>query len=313
MYKVYVIIVTYNGAKWIDKCFGSLEKSTQPLHTIVIDNGSTDNTPDIIRKNYPEVEVIEPNENLGFGRANNIGLKRVLEDQADFAFLLNQDAWINNDTVEKLIEFSVKNTDYGILSPIHLNGDGSKIDPKFGAALFRHNPHFLNDLYFDNKQLCYNAKYVNAAIWLLPLKTLEDIGGFNDDYFMYGEDSDYIMRVLYHKKSIGVLTNCHGFHARDNHHYKKLPFFKNLKFQIEEWYHWSYEEYMILNRGFKQGIWAAFHRIGVETMHKIYKHDLSGAIGCQFGFFKFLFKCNKASRTKKVMQTNSNRQFLKAK
>ncbi|MBP1839119.1 glycosyltransferase family 2 protein [Formosa algae] len=310
MYKVYVIIVTYNGAKWIDKCFGSLEKSTQQLHTIVIDNGSTDNTPDIIRKHYPEVEVIEPNENLGFGRANNIGLKRVLEDQADFAFLLNQDAWVNEDTVEKLIDFSVKNTDYGILSPIHLNGDGSKIDPKFGAALLRHNNQFLNDLYFDKKQLCYDTKYVNAAIWLLPLKTLEDIGGFNDDYFMYGEDSDYIMRVLYHKKKIGVLSNCHGYHARDNHHYKKLLFFKNLKFQTEEWYHWSYEQYTMLNKNALQGLWAAIYKVNINNVKKIYLKDLSGFIGSNLGFIKFLFKIRTATNVKRIMAKDSRRQFI---
>ena len=56
--KVYVIVVTYNGKKWVDLCFGSLRRSEIPLHTIAIDNASTDKTKQLIKSNYPEVELI---------------------------------------------------------------------------------------------------------------------------------------------------------------------------------------------------------------------------------------------------------------
>ncbi len=76
--KIKAIIVTYNGLKWIDKCFSSLYKSETPLEIITIDNGSVDGSIDKIKKNFPQVEIIENGKNLGFGKANNIGLSMAL-------------------------------------------------------------------------------------------------------------------------------------------------------------------------------------------------------------------------------------------
>ena len=86
----YVIVVTYNGSKWIDKCFGSLVNSTIPLQIFAVDNGSSDGTPDIIRSKFPSVQVIENKENLGFGQANNIGIRQAYDAGADYVFLLNR-------------------------------------------------------------------------------------------------------------------------------------------------------------------------------------------------------------------------------
>jgi N-acetylglucosaminyl-diphospho-decaprenol L-rhamnosyltransferase len=125
---IYSIVVTYNGSKWLDKCFGSLLNSTVSTKIIAIDNKSTDGTPDEIRLKFPSVEVIETGKNLGFGKANNIGLTRALNENADYVFLLNQDAWVEPDTIGKLI--STQSSEYAILSPVHLNGQGDALDSK---------------------------------------------------------------------------------------------------------------------------------------------------------------------------------------
>jgi len=91
--KVSVIIVSYNFEQWIDRCLGSLRRSTSPISVIVVDNGSKDKTTQIIEKNYPEVHLIKTGANLGFGKANNIGIRYAMEQGADYFFLLNQDAW----------------------------------------------------------------------------------------------------------------------------------------------------------------------------------------------------------------------------
>lgn len=75
---IYTIIVTYNGMRWVDACFGSLRGSTVPLHTVVVDNGSTDGTPQRIAERFPEVHLIRSDENLGFGRGNNAGIRYAL-------------------------------------------------------------------------------------------------------------------------------------------------------------------------------------------------------------------------------------------
>ena len=69
--KIFSIIVTYNGMRWYDRCLGSLRNSELPVETIVIDNASSDDSVNYIKANFPEVHLIESNENLGFAKANN--------------------------------------------------------------------------------------------------------------------------------------------------------------------------------------------------------------------------------------------------
>ena len=118
--KILVIIVTYNAMKWAEKCFTSLRNSSVTSDVIVVDNGSTDGSQEFIHEHFPEVELIENKENLGFGRANNIGLRKALEDKYEYAYLLNQDAWVLPNTFEELIAVSEKHPEYGVLSPMQL-------------------------------------------------------------------------------------------------------------------------------------------------------------------------------------------------
>ena len=80
MAKVLVVIVTYNALKWIQRCLRSVEKSTLQADVLVIDNGSTDGTLPLIRTDFPRTRIIETGENLGFGAANNRGL-RIAHDE----------------------------------------------------------------------------------------------------------------------------------------------------------------------------------------------------------------------------------------
>ncbi|MFY9515694.1 MAG: glycosyltransferase [Dysgonamonadaceae bacterium] len=130
--KVCVIIVSYNFEPWIPLCLSSVKASTQPATIVVVDNASQDRTCEIIRSQYPEVVLIKNDKNLGFGKANNQGMKYALENDFDYVFLLNQDARLHPRTLEILICAASHNKDYGILSPVHLNGDGDRLD--FGFA-----------------------------------------------------------------------------------------------------------------------------------------------------------------------------------
>lgn len=213
---VYTIIVTFNGIKWVDKCFDSLLNSSVTTKVIVIDNLSTDGTPEQIRAMYPSVEVIEPGENLGFGRANNIGLARAVKEGADYVFLLNQDAWVEPDTIEKLVAAHTK--DFGILSPMHLNGEGNALDVNFANCLLgSSNPGLVSALFLGELDAIYEVKRANAAAWLLDVKTVQLIGGFDPDFFMYGEDDNYMHRVKYHGLKIGVHPAARIYHDR---HYR---------------------------------------------------------------------------------------------
>lgn len=214
--KVYVIIVTYNGKQWYDACFGSLRLSEIPLETVVIDNASSDDTVAYITQHYPEVTLIQSTTNLGFGQANNVGIRKAMENSADYVFLLNQDAWIYPDTIATLVTIAQNNTEYGILSPVHLTANKTAIEKDLLHWIADYkvtDSCMVSDLFCHQKlKDVYNTTYVNAAAWLLPKSTLETIGGFDPIFFHYGEDDNYMSRVLFHGFKIGicpVVTVCH--------------------------------------------------------------------------------------------------------
>ena len=214
--KTYIIIVTYNGEKWIQKCLSSVMKSDIKHNIIVIDNASNDNTSNIIKDYFPEVELIENTENIGFGRANNIGIKKAYDESADFIFLLNQDAYVEKDTIRKLVNIAKSNQNFGIISPVHLNGNGDALDFNFSNYIVpRHCQGFYSDLYLNNlSDSVYQVKFVNAAAWLISRQCIETIGGFNPIFDMYGEDDNYIHRVYYHGFMVGIYPFARIFHDR---------------------------------------------------------------------------------------------------
>jgi len=234
---VFVIIVTYNGALWVDQCFGSLRQSTIPLQTIVVDNQSTDNCVSLIRQGYPEVNIINSAENLGFGKANNIGIRRALEQGADYVFLLNQDAWIMPDTIETLVATHKANPQYYVLSPIHLDGTGTKLD--FGFSIYispYHCKNMVSDLILKNgtEQPVYTTTFVNAAFWLISREGIEKVGLFDPIFPHYGEDDDYMHRVMYQGGHTGICPAAFGCHDRVQAlaEVKKFPYEKRYKRQI---------------------------------------------------------------------------------
>jgi GT2 family glycosyltransferase len=214
--KVFVVIVTYNGSKWITPCFSSLRKSTVPLHTIVIDNGSKDDTLARIAAEYPEVEVVNTGKNHGFGKANNIGMELAYQRGADYVFLLNQDAWIDPDAVQKLVEAHQRHPAYGVISPMHLNGAGDGLDYGFSNYIAPNKCRRLySDIYLGRVQDVYDVGFVNAAAWMMTRECVEKVGGFSPSFFHYGEDDNYTQRLQFHKLKLGVLPTSRIYHDRE--------------------------------------------------------------------------------------------------
>lgn len=206
MPKISFIIVTYNAMKWAESCFSSLRKSSISVNCVVIDNGSKDGTQNFIKKNFPEIELIESKENLGFGKANNIGIETAYKNGADFFYLMNQDAWIYEDSVEKLLdvyENYPKKSEIGILSPMHLDGSEKKLDlflDKYIAQNFE--TRMISDFYLNDVKKYYEITFINAAHWFIPKYTIEKVGGFNPYFFHYGEDNEYVNRLHFHHQKI---------------------------------------------------------------------------------------------------------------
>src|SRR5919202_2676748 len=117
---VYVIVLNWNGGGYTAHCLASLRASTYPnLHIVVVDNGSTDGSPQLIAPllKAPWGELIQAECNLGFTGGANLGLRLALERGADYAFLLNNDATVAPDCITRLVEAAEQRPEVGFVGP----------------------------------------------------------------------------------------------------------------------------------------------------------------------------------------------------
>ncbi len=209
---IYTIIVSYNGAEWIEKCLNSIIKSTLKSNIIIIDNNSDDNTIEIVEDKFPKASLIKLDKNKGFGKANNIGLKIAMKNKADFVFLLNQDAWIEPNTLTTLTTvFEKTKSLFGILSPAPFDAKGVNYDYLFKEFYIQE----INKSHeYENKT--HELPFINAAAWLIPSYIINKIGGFHPSFYLHGEDSNYTHRLQTLNKKTGVCFGTKYYHDRAN-------------------------------------------------------------------------------------------------
>lgn len=209
MPKILVVIVTYNALKWVKKCLNSVEKSSLPADVLVIDNGSTDGTLPLIRTDFPRTRIIETGENVGFGAANNRGLRIAHDERYDFVYLLNQDAWLQKDTLEKLV--AAYKPEWGVLSPMQLNAGGRR-DKRFAKKCGKYIDAALGGYHRDS--LVVEVPFVMAAHWLVSREAIATVGGFSPAFRQYGEDDNWIDRLHFHGLHCGVVPAASAVHDR---------------------------------------------------------------------------------------------------
>ncbi len=203
---VSVVIVSYNTRAMTLDCLAALYKSlgVRPAEVWVVDNASTDGSADAVREAYPQAFVIANTDNKGFGAANNQALGQA---QGEFLMLLNTDAFVGAGIVETLAEYLEKHPRAAIVGPRLLNKDGSVQQSCYrypsptrawlenlgvSGLLARHSkwgdykhwPH-------DHEQ---NVDWVIGACLLLRRTAYEEVGGFDEAYFMYAEETDWQRR-----------------------------------------------------------------------------------------------------------------------
>lgn len=206
---ILVILVTYEGTPWLKECLSPFVEDREGLDILVIDNASSDGTADAVRRDYPFAEVRESLVNLGFGKANNLGLEKAVVEGYRGVFLLNQDASVTAETIRTLADRTDRDTTIGIASPVHYRdrecsapekGFGHYLEP-LGAVDFR-------------KEDFLQLPFINAALWYLPMRTLHSVGLFCPLFAHYGEDLDYAERVLFSGQKIGFFPDLRGIHFR---------------------------------------------------------------------------------------------------
>lgn len=205
---VYVVIVSYQGMRWMERCLHSILASDYPVTCVVVDNASTDGTVEWIASHYPSVIVLAQQTNLGFGGANNIGMAYALDAGADYVFLLNQDAWIFPDTIGALLQAAQAYPNVGVISPIHLDYTGEQLEHYFTTIISPAEcPNLVADFYQQSVRPIYPIQFIHAAAWFLSRACIEKTGGFDPVFFHYSEDIDWIQRTRYWGFEVGVTAH----------------------------------------------------------------------------------------------------------
>ena len=232
--KILVIVVTYNGKPWLERCLGSVRASEVPADLYVWDNDSTDGTPDWVQSRYPEAKLVRSADNLFFAEANNMGFRYALDKGYDYVYLLNQDAWLAPDTLGTLVKASEAHPEYGVLSPLQMTDGFQELDIQFkkiwalgGIRLQnlchprhhkREGPIWEGSRSDDSGGVCppEPVHRIMAAHWLVPRRALEKVGEFDALFPLYGNDDNWCDRARYHGFKIGIVLEAKAVHDRSS-------------------------------------------------------------------------------------------------
>lgn len=191
-----VIIVNWNGADDTRRCLGSLAVArSEWSDCVVVDNGSIDGSPEILRHEFPWLRLIETGENLGYAGGNNRGIREALRAGADWIFVLNNDAAVSPGTIGALRSVLEQAPGIGAAGSKICHGDGSgrlwyaggQVDRRpFRPSLIVRPP---------NEAEPYAVDYLPGCALFTSRATLERVGDFDERFFLTWEDTDWSARV----------------------------------------------------------------------------------------------------------------------
>lgn len=218
MKKVLVIVVTYNGRQWLERCLSSVVSSgaegAVEKSLFVVDNDSTDGSADYVASHFPQAKLVRSAENLGFSKANNLGFEWALKKGYDYVYLLNQDAWLAPGALEALVAAAEAHPDYAVLSPLQYQDGYQAFDSQF-AKLYHGSEAVWKPTPSSEPDEVVEVKRIMAAHWLVPVGALKTVGPFEEELFpLYGQDDDWCNRVRYHGLKVGVVPGAKAVHDR---------------------------------------------------------------------------------------------------
>jgi len=195
-YLVSIVIVTYNSADYIEACINSIYarcgRSAYGLEIIVVDNHSSDGTVGILKERLPSVELLENDENYGWGRANNQGVARA---KGDFVVVLNPDTLAEDGWLEALIQPLIARRRL-LTTPKILIYDGSTIG-NCGNILHFTGLAFTRG-YGADKEACAVSEpvsYVSGCCFAVRRDEFLQLGGFDEAIFLYHDDLDFTCKA----------------------------------------------------------------------------------------------------------------------
>ena len=197
MSKYAVVIPNLNGENSIEECINSLFSQTIKNTAIVVENGSTDISLAILKKNYQDIEIIENSKNLGFAGGVNQGIKKAIDLGAEYVALFNNDAVADKNWLKGLVEVMQASPEVGIVAPKLLSSDKKHLDStgdqytSWGLPYPRGRKEEDAGQY-DRPERVFSA---SGGASLYSVSMLKEIGLFDEDFFAYYEDVDISFRA----------------------------------------------------------------------------------------------------------------------
>jgi GT2 family glycosyltransferase len=197
MEKVFIVIPNWNGKDTLPACLDSLLAQTQKARILVVENGSTDGSLDLLHSNYPSIDLVVNTRNLGFAGGVNSGIKRAIELGAKYVALFNNDAVADKNWLKELIQALDNHTEAGSATCKLLSADKKHIDSTgdfyttWGLPYPRGRGEPASDKY-DTETEVFGA---SGGASLYRVKMLQEIGLFDEDFFAYYEDVDLSFRA----------------------------------------------------------------------------------------------------------------------
>lgn len=196
--EVTTIILNWNNASDTLACLGSTAAIDYAKHrVIVVDNGSTDDSVDIITGEYPEVTVLETGANLGYTGGNNRGIEYALKDSCDYVWLLNDDVTVAPDSLSALVLVAESEPKAGFLGPkVHMREDPQRLLSAGGKLGENWRPQHRGIGELDQGRFDEVAEvdYLSGCALLVSRRLIEKAGGLDNDFFAYHEDIEWCYR-----------------------------------------------------------------------------------------------------------------------
>ncbi len=202
-----VIIVTWNGKRYVEECLHSLTLSADiPTEVLVVDNASTDGTPDLVARAFPEFSVTRNTKNLGFAKANNIGIRL---SRGKYLCLVNSDVVLPPGCLSALLDYMEANPDVAVAGPQMLGVDHAvhrstmrlpSLTNAFCRAFALDRLPLLSQLCGGQLMAEFSHDYtsdvevLNGWFWIIRREAVEQVGLLDERFFMYGEDLDWCRR-----------------------------------------------------------------------------------------------------------------------
>lgn len=217
--KVNIVILNWNGLDDTINCLDSLKKlDYSNYQVVVIDNGSENNEGAKLKKQFPDVHVVQNKDNKGYTGGCNQGIEYGQKTKSDYILLLNNDVVVTKDFLKPMVNFYESSEDAGMISPVILYTDKTNVwfaGAKVVAGMIRHNNKGRPAVDADIPKNPFKTGYVPGTALLISTKLIDKIGLLDNRYFAYYEDLDWCYKaeqigyfpyvipksVVYHKKS----------------------------------------------------------------------------------------------------------------